>query len=69
MGKAYYDIVGKTDQWGVRHDGDATGEYATKEAAFEAACAAASNAIKFGHEVRITVPGSDGDSALGGKSN
>jgi hypothetical protein len=70
MGKAYYDVIGDTNQWGVRHDGDATGDYATKEAAFEAACAAASNAIKFGHEVRISVPGSDGgEAALGGKSN
>jgi hypothetical protein len=70
MGKAYYDIVGSGDQWGVRHDSDSPGDYASKEAAFEAACAAASNAIKFGHEVRITVPGSDGDeAALGVKSN
>lgn len=70
MGKAYYDIVGTTDQWSVAHDGATSGEYATKEAAFEAACAAASNAIKFGHEIRITVPGREaGGTALGAQTN
>ncbi|MBI5128341.1 MAG: hypothetical protein HZA66_02770 [Rhodopseudomonas palustris] len=70
MGKAYYDIIGSDDNWGIRHDDDPTGDYASKEAAFEAACAAASNAIKFGHEVRITVPGQgDSDNALGTISN
>lgn len=57
MGSAYYDIIGGGDQWSVRHDGADEGTYASKEAAFEAACAAATNAIKFGHEVRVTVPG------------
>lgn len=70
MGKAYYDIVGTDDKWGIRHDDDPLGEYASKEAAFEAACAAASNAIKFGHEVRITVPGQGGsETALGTITN
>jgi hypothetical protein len=70
MGKAYYDIVGSDDRWGIRHDNDPTGEYASKEAAFEAAVAAASNAIKFGHEVRITVPGTErSDTALGTITN
>jgi hypothetical protein len=71
MGKAYYDIVATTDQWSVAHDGATTGGYATKEAAFEAAVAAASNSIKFGHEIRITVPGRDevGGNALGTTSN
>ncbi|KPF97315.1 hypothetical protein IP86_14050 [Rhodopseudomonas sp. AAP120] len=59
MGKAYYDIVGTDDSWGVRHDDDPVGDYASKEAAFEAAVLAATNAIKFGHEVRITVPGNE----------
>jgi hypothetical protein len=66
MGTAYYDIIERDDRWGVRHDDDPPGEYASKEAAFEAAVAAASNAIKFGHEVRISVPGSDNsDVSLG----
>lgn len=77
MGKAYYDIVPRDAQWGILHDGAAEGDYETKEAAFEAACAAASNAIKFGHEVRVTVPGREavppGDpskaTALGSRSD
>ena len=70
MGRAYYDIVGEEEQWRVVHDGVAEGDYASKEAAFEAACAAASNAIKFGHEVRVTVPGQGAEaSALGVTSN
>jgi len=70
MGKAYYDVIGSDDHWGVRHDDDPIGEYASKEAAFEAACAAASNAIKFGHEVRVTVPGSErSETALGTVTN
>jgi hypothetical protein len=70
MGKAHYDIVGSTDQWSIDHDGRTEGDYSTKEAAFEAACAAASNAIKFGHEIRITVPASEvGGTALGAKTN
>lgn len=59
MGKAYYDVIGSDDRWGVQHDSDPIGDYSSKEAAFEAAIAAATNAIKFGHEVRITVPGTD----------
>ncbi len=37
MGLAQYAIIPVRDQWGVLHDGDVNGEYATKEAAFEAA--------------------------------
>jgi hypothetical protein len=70
MGRAYYDIVGRDEQWSVVHDGATEGGYASKEAAFEAACAAASNAIKFGHEVRVTVPGQSAEAnALGVASN
>jgi hypothetical protein len=66
MGIASYKIVPNENGWGVAHDGRVKGSYATKEAAFEAAVAPASNAIKQGHEVRIEVVGSDGDSpALG----
>ena len=38
------------------HDGDVKNRYATKEAAFEAAAAAASLAIREGHEAHIGVP-------------
>ena len=40
------------------HDGKAENEYATKEAAFEAAIAAASLALRQGHEVTVTAPAS-----------
>jgi hypothetical protein len=50
MGLAQYAIVPLRDQWGVLHDGDVNGEYATKEAAFEAAVSAASLAMRQGHE-------------------
>src|SRR5918912_2569705 len=56
MGLAQYAIVPLRDQWGVLHDGDVNGEYATKEAAFEAAVAAASLAMRQGHEVHVSVP-------------
>jgi hypothetical protein len=66
MGVASYQIVPNDNGWGIAHDGRVVGSYATKEAAFEAAIAPASNAIKQGHEVRIVVAGSDGEApALG----
>ena len=46
MGLAQYQIVSQGDEWGVLHDGDVKNRYATKEAAFEAAVAAASLAIR-----------------------
>ena len=57
MGLAYYDIVGSEGEWRVRHDGKAANVYETKEAAFEAAVAAASLALRQGHEVRVSAPG------------
>ena len=51
MGIAKYEIFGTEGSWRVRHDGKAENEFATKEAAFEAAIAAASLAIRQGHEV------------------
>jgi len=66
MGLAQYAIVPIGDQWGVLHDGDVRGEYVTKESAFESAVAAASLAIRQGHEVHLSVPGREsGESALG----
>jgi len=56
MGLAQYAIVPIRDQWGVLHDGDIKGEYATKESAFESAVAAASLALRQGHEVHVSVP-------------
>ena len=57
MGVAAYDITGADKEWRVRHDGEAENVYETIEAAFEAAVAAASPALRQGHEVRVAVAG------------
>ena len=59
MGIARYEIFGKEGAWRIRHDGKAENEYATKEAAFEAAIAAASLALREGHDVTVTAPSSE----------
>jgi hypothetical protein len=59
MGLAAYKIVGVGGEWQVRHDGKEENVYQTKESAFEAAVAAASLALRQGHEVQISVPGSN----------
>lgn len=67
-----YRIVGAQGAWRVAHDDETSSDetimaYVTKEAAFEAAVSAASNAIRAGHEVSILVPGSyTGETLLGG---
>jgi hypothetical protein len=55
---------------GVLHEGDVRNRYVTKEVAFEAAVAAASLAIREGHEVHISVPdrSSGNQTALGAKN-
>jgi hypothetical protein len=66
--EATYSIVRSNGGWAVEHDGSQQGNYATKEAAFEAAAGAASNAIKIGLGVIITVPHrAPGETAMGGK--
>jgi hypothetical protein len=60
MGMATYEIIPSEAGWSVAHEGKTSGSYATKEAAFEAATAAASNAIKQGHDVKVSVPGARG---------
>lgn len=71
MGLAAYDVVANGDGWAIRHDEQLEGTYSTKESAFEAAIAAASLAIKQGHEIRVTVPSRDAGNktALGGETN
>jgi len=59
MGLAVYEIFGAAGEWRVQHDGLAKNVYQTKESAFEAAVAAASLALRQGHEVRVTAPASD----------
>lgn len=56
MGMASYAVIPRGRMWCILHDGDAEGDYATKEAAFEAAIAAASLAVRQGHEVHVSVP-------------
>jgi hypothetical protein len=56
MGIAQYSVIATGPSWAVDHDGKTSGEYATKEAAFEAIVGVASIAIKDGHEVRIHIP-------------
>jgi hypothetical protein len=67
MAVASYSVVRSGESWAIEHDGAREGEYATKEAAFEAIAGAASNSIKDGHEIRIHVPGHDGAEASLGK--
>lgn len=63
---AHYAIVRNGDSWSVNHDGVLEGDYATKEAAYESAALAGSNAIKAGYGVAITVePRSPDEPALG----
>jgi hypothetical protein len=57
MGRAAYEILPYENGWGVAHDGSIGGPYATKEAAFEAAAAAASIAMRQGHAIEIAAPG------------
>jgi hypothetical protein len=59
MAQAVYRIVAHSGGWGVLHDGAISGDYATKEAAFESVFGAASNSIKIGHAVTITVEGGE----------
>ncbi|HUI96804.1 MAG TPA: hypothetical protein VLX44_13685 [Xanthobacteraceae bacterium] len=58
MTVAAYKIGRHYGAWGVEHDGEMAGPYDTKEAAFEAAIGPASNAIKQGYTVSITIEGS-----------
>jgi hypothetical protein len=57
MGLASYEIIGDDAEWRVLQDGKAENIYETEEAAFEAAVAAASLALRQGHEVRVSAPG------------
>ena len=65
LGRAYYSIVKVNGGgWAIRHDGKLCGNYATKEAAFEAAVAPASLAIKQGYAVTIAVEGSEANEPM-----
>jgi hypothetical protein len=57
MAIASYEVVGSRGIWRVKHDGEPAGSYESKEAAFEAAVAAAALAVRDGYEVQVSVPG------------
>ena len=46
MGLAGYAVIAQGNRWGILHDGNVEGDYDVKEAAFEAALAAASLAVR-----------------------
>lgn len=71
MGLASYAITEIGREWTIPHDGETEGHFETKEAAFESAIAAASLAIREGHEVHVIAPGNTAGNktALGGPSN
>jgi hypothetical protein len=53
---ANYQVIHIGGTWTIDHDGQTEGDYATKEAAFEAIIWAASLTIRDGVGVRIDVP-------------
>ncbi len=63
MSVAQYEIVPMGKSWSIQHDGKTSGEYATKEAAFEAAAIVASMAIHKGYEVHVRVPSAEDSGA------
>lgn len=66
MGLASYAVVEHRGMWVILHDGEAEGDFETKEAAFESAVSAASLAVRQGHEVHVSVPGRGaGETTLG----
>jgi hypothetical protein len=66
MSMAAYKVIPHEGGWGIDHQGKVAGPFASKEAALEAALGPAMNAIKEGHDVSLTVPGSEGtEPALG----
>jgi hypothetical protein len=61
-----YNVVCRGNNWCIEHNAETEGNYSTKEAAFEAIAFAASNAIKNGLGVSISVPQRvNGEDALG----
>jgi hypothetical protein len=57
VGVASYEVSGSGAAWHVKHDGEPIGKYPSKDAAFEAAVAAARPVVREGYEVQILVPG------------
>lgn len=61
MGSAVYKIIPYEGGWGVAHDGNTTGPYATKAAALAASADAAGIAMRDGHAIEISAPSRDAD--------
>ena len=60
MARVYCSIVRMSGSgWSIRHDGKLAGDYATREAAFEAAVGPAANAVKEGHAVTVSIEGTE----------
>jgi len=69
VGVARFVILRQGEHWAIeRNDGSISGEYLSRESAFEVAALEVSNAIKVGDRIEIIIeaPGPD-QSALGTK--
>lgn len=66
VGVARFVILRQGERWAIDRDGSISGEYVSREIAFEVAAGEVSNAIKVGDRVEIVIeaPG-PGQSALG----
>ena len=59
MGRLVYNVAKAPIGWSLFRDRERVGGFVSKEAALEAATAAASAALREGHSIQINVPGSD----------
>jgi hypothetical protein len=57
LARASYEVVGTGAAWHLKQDGEPIGNYPSKEAAFEAAVAAALPVLRDGYDAQISVPG------------
>ena len=57
METAFYEVVSRGGKWFVVHDGEETGPYVTKEAAFEAVVPAISLTIADGLPTELRIEG------------
>ena len=59
MGRFVYNVAKAPIGWSLFRDRERVGGFVSKEAAREAATAAASAALREGHSIQINVPGPD----------
>jgi hypothetical protein len=64
MPLARYDIKGTAGGWTIHHDGDMSIAYTTREAAFEAAISQATNAVRMGHGVVVSIEEPNAESSV-----